>query len=257
MNIGAKLVKIVLATINVIVLIASFSIVVYCIWMAKSKDSLSKVLNTVNIPLIELPDIVGSILNLIIAGFTLMMLISFCGGFGAIWEKKVLLKTYGATLVILLILQLVALLMYLFARNKIMELFDNAIFHFVATVYGTGVSEDLGLSALWDAVQVGFQCCGFHSSADFAGTLPLTCCKPNTGTPVEDLFSLSVLNPVDTLIDCVSSPTTTNSNSGIACKSFVNDFLFKISNIIIGVVVALCLVEGLLVGGTVLLVKKI
>jgi len=258
MKCGLKLFKIFLTVLNSLIFIASLSIIIYCSWIKIGKDSLSKVLNIVNLPLIELPDLVGSILNLIITIASFFLVISFCGSFGAIFQKKMLLKSYGAVVILNLIIQLIALGMFMFAKEKIMELFDNAIFHFVATVYELDVTKSLGLSKLWDSIQIGFQCCGFHGSSDFS-TLPLSCCKPDS-VSAADILTLdfgAVVDLTSTLTDCVGASTSSNSNIDIPCKSIIDGLLSKISNIIISIVMSFAVFEILIFIGTVKLIKEI
>merc|ERR1719180_228838 len=90
---------------------------IYCINMFNNKNSVTRMLNFVQIPNLPIPDAVSGLLLLGIIIFSITLTISFCGCYGACWERKFFLELYALTTSMWCLISILMICAFLCSRN--------------------------------------------------------------------------------------------------------------------------------------------
>merc|ERR1719283_275569 len=257
MHFGLKLFKLVSISANAVIFLISLVVNIFLIVKITGNEStISSALDLANIPDLPIPNIVSGLMKFAIFGCTAMMAISFCGGFGAIYEKKVLLKIYSLVIFAITTLKFIALVCFIIGKDKLYTVLNDALFHFVANSYDGDIASTNAFSRLWDAVQVGLKCCALNDPSDFAfAALPASCCHTASGASTD--LSVILAQPASAFVNCAQAPDDTNSNINTPCKAVIERKLDQASNVLILLNFVTIVVLIVMIFGSLMLVQKI
>ncbi|XP_019876654.1 23 kDa integral membrane protein [Aethina tumida] len=124
--------------------------------------------------------------DLLIVIGVIIFIIAFFGCCGAIKENSCMTTTFSSLLVVVFILEILVGIGGVLLKGRTTEIVENALFD---TMKEYGEPNFNETTALWDQVQQRFHCCGVDTYYDWfnhtnttKNTLPVSCCKIETGT---------------------------------------------------------------------------
>ncbi|XP_057654103.1 CD63 antigen-like [Diorhabda carinulata] len=123
--------------------------------------------------------------DLLIVIGVVIFLIAFFGCCGAIKENACMTTTYSTLLVIIFVLELTVGIVAVVLKGDVEQFLDNRL-HETMKQYGNKTFNET--TAIWDAVQNQFKCCGVDNYTDWYNILhnnidlPLSCCKIPPGS---------------------------------------------------------------------------
>jgi len=179
---------------------------------------------------------------ILIAAGAFIFIISFLGYCGAIKESRVLLTAYGLFIIIIALLQIAAIVLAILYRSDAEDQTQKFFLHTIRKYY-THKSQRDAVTLSWDFMMAEFNCCGVHSSEDFSQAteflkyardegegqiIPEACCMLDDFPKNGQLFT-----PKD--VNCISTPTTSNSYMSRGCYDAVRDKVLSNLQIVIGV----------------------
>ncbi|XP_051779471.1 CD82 antigen-like isoform X2 [Erpetoichthys calabaricus] len=162
---------------------------------------------------------------------SLSMLLGFLGCIGAVFEIKFLLGLYFTFLLLIMIAQVTAIVL-IFCQRELLSGELTLIINRVITNYNGKNSTD----AAWDYIQKQASCCGWYGPGNWTENLTI---KNNTF-----LYPCSCAN-----ITGAPSSGFCNASSSVwpvyqtGCKSSLDDWFFNNIGVIIGICIAVAVVE--------------
>jgi tetraspanin-18 len=262
---GATCAKYLLCLFNFVFFVVGSAVLCVGIWLAVDKKSFinlakfSTLTEGVQQPkfLQELtePTVIEQLAYILIAAGAFIFIISFLGYCGAIKESRVLLTAYGLFIIIIILLQ-VALIVVAAIYKAEAETHSKKFLQHTITEHYTHKSQRNAVTLLWDFAMSELHCCGVEGVSDFEvgkaqefhkyakvyadkngvskQAIPEACCKlkPRNQTSREQ----GLFIPVDE--DCITVPTTYNSNMNKGCYDTIRQVITENLNMVIGIAAA-------------------
>jgi len=252
---GATCAKYLLCLFNFAFFMVGSAVLCIGIWLAVAKESFINltristtsfnggVKNDIKLTLEELtePSVIEQGAYILIAAGAFIFIISFLGYCGAIKESRVLLTAYGIFIIIIALLQVAAIVLAAVFRTKAVVEAENFAQYTLKKYYTDAEHRD-AVTLSWDFMMAELECCGVNDYRDFEGAekfkqytrgtgqlVPESCCflKNYTQTDGVNLFT-----PKSD--QCITNPTSSNSNFNKGCYSKIKDWIQGNLTIVIG-----------------------
>jgi len=193
------------------------------------------------------PAVIEQAAYIIVALGAFIFIISFLGYCGAVKENRVLLTAYGIFIIIVFVLQIALTVLCAIYSSKAQHHSKGFLKTTLSMYYTIGENKD-AVSLSWDLVMAHMSCCGVEGSGDFRTAklfvqkasaeglgrqVPESCCIL-TGDPL-------LLTPADP--GCITSPSLDNSYSETGCYDRFSSMVNQNTEIMIGVVVGLAVIQ--------------
>jgi len=262
---GATCAKYLLCLFNFVFFVVGSAVLCVGIWLAVDKKSFINLakFSTLNegvqqpnfLQELTEPTVIEQLAYILIAAGAFIFIISFLGYCGAIKESRVLLTAYGLFIIIIILLQAALIVLAAIYKAKA-ETHSKKFLQHTITEHYTHKSRRNAVTLLWDFVMKDLECCGVEGSSDFSEVkaiefhkyakiysdetgdskpkIPEACCilkSRNKTTKEEGLF-------VPNDINCITAPTTTNSNMKKGCYERVRNWITGNVNLVIGIAAA-------------------
>jgi len=266
-----------LIVINLIFAIISLAILAFGVIVLVKHDLALDLFTKIGIDLEEILEVTGvdvgnvihsSAIAMIVLGVVLgaLTVVGLCGAY---YRNSCLLGVYITLMVIILVAEIAAIVIAVVlpeefrktAKKTIVDILNRNSDGFSdMTISGSNVnitSDPVNLA--WAAIQIKLKCCGVNDYGDYLNSssiinwkgeygsynnpyVPATCCKLKEGLSRD--FPQSI-DDFENLPGCLSGDTAQIHDIG--CVDAIEDWIMKYSNIIIGIAVAIGMVEMLLI----------
>ncbi|KAL5020162.1 hypothetical protein ScPMuIL_003054 [Solemya velum] len=258
-SVGSKL----LISLNGVVLIAGLGILVAGILVQMDESIVSEhimpILNGINIESFNLGDLISTLSITCIAVGGFLTALAGLGVFGACCRIKILLILYGAVVLLILVAQVVAVVMWFLMHEQLADWLKTQLTGLLA-VYDGDVTDESTMA--WNFIFILMECCGVNAVSttnDFTATpwwssqhryaqqIPPTCCVGASSSNMASYVNST----------CTTSPTSTNSYWKIGCYDVLYTSLNMYSKIFIIACCVIAVVEVLAIFFTYKVYKSI
>lgn len=201
----------------------------------------------------DVPSLMRTGAILLLVGGAVAIVIGFLGCCGACKNNKTMLLIYSGIIFVVLMLEIAAAIIAIVFTADVASKLKPVLLERINASYDglltTGDSFTLGVNY----AQVKFKCCGVNNYMDFKGAsrwnktlsggqtaqIPLTCCKLNNS----DAYIDNPSSAKPTATDCQYNPSDTNSYWKTGCYDAVIDYGKQNAGYVIGVGIAIVVVE--------------
>ncbi|KAL5020159.1 hypothetical protein ScPMuIL_003051 [Solemya velum] len=241
-NIG----KLVLVSLNGVILLGGLGLLVAGVVVQVDKSIISDhvlpLVNGIELSGFNLGDLISNLSITCIAVGCFLSVLAGLGVFGACCRVKFLLFLYGLIVVLIIVAQLVAVVMWFLMHDKLNTWLKEQLFTLIQRYDGDVTNE---ISLAWDWFFILMPCCGVNAvttTNDFANTtwwtspqrysqqIPPSCCVGATSSNMASYVNST----------CTTSPSNTNSywNDGCYDKMYTSLSTYSTTFIVICVVIA-------------------
>ncbi|KAK3756842.1 hypothetical protein RRG08_048888 [Elysia crispata] len=189
------------------------------------------ILTSAEVDGVDLKAVIESVAIVVIAIGFIIALVALMGCLGGCCQVRTLLVVYSLIMLKLLIIEVVAVILFLVMRDQIDKRVKTALQATLDTFKGYNSTEPV--TAGWNYVFTQFDCCGIDSYTDLATatdwiqtvtisgssynlTSPVFCCKLVGKFP--DIT-------IPSNLDCATAPNATTSNYMLGCYQAVEDYI--------------------------------